>query len=282
MQRKTEMGEMIFQTHPDSHDALLHGRSTGRQPQSPRLQAQQSEKNPCYSLDSSHRGLHFPQASPVPCPLPVSPDPAAARHTPRGSGRGASASPARALPRPPSGRVGPAPAPPRPGRAPRSAEPPFATPAGTDPRQRRFRGHRRLHRPQAGPPPRPLPAPLTFGGGCGRQAPPRGRRLRWLRALPHPILGQLEMRRVEGVEPGERRDRREHGGLRQTRRAERRGTVQVRHGPHGLGWPRTRPAARGPGASSGLTGRAPSAAPTHLLRWRQRADPLLGRQLGRG
>lgn len=84
------------------------------------------------------------------------------------------------------------------------------------------------------------------------------------------------MRRVEGIEPGERRDGREHGDLRRARRAERRWHKGARHGLRRDG-PATRRAARRPGAKQRVpaVGRSvgrPLAAPTHLLRWRQRAD----------
>lgn len=188
--------------------------SMGLKPQSPRLQAQNSQKK--HSLipkaDSIGGLCNHPEPEPSRVLSPVTPDPYChSAHTARGAEEAASASPARALPRPPSGRVGPAPAPPRPGRAPLSANPPSAAPTGPGPRERR-EGDR-----AAAPPPSAglasAATPLTFSGGCGRQAPPGRRRLSRLRALPHPVLDQLEVRRVEGVEPGERRDGREHGDL---------------------------------------------------------------------
>lgn len=206
--------------------------------------------------------------------MPVTPDPRChSAPTERGAEAAASASPARALPRPPSGRVGPAPSPPRPGRAPPGANPPFRRPEGRRPAVGR-------RRPPAGL--ASAATPLTFSGGCGRQAPPRGGRLRWPRALPRPVLHQLEVRRVEGVEPGERRDGREHGDLRRARRAERGGMRESRRGA-GPGRTALHPPRRSvaPGASSGAPpGVLRRAAPTHLLRWRQRANPLLGRRLG--
>lgn len=91
------------------------------------------------------------------------------------------------------------------------------------------------------------------------------------------------MRRVEGVEPGERRDGREHGDLKagEKSRAGWDGEAGRGAGPGGPA-PARRPAAPGRAVGGGWPGRAgaPRTAPTHLLRWRQRADPLLGRQLG--
>lgn len=207
-------------------------RSTGLQPRCPRLQAMQSQKKRSLlpktkSTWVSVITLH----SNLPMPFPSKPGSLLLLSTHRReSGSTASASPARALPRPPSGRVGPAPAPPGP------AEPRWALTFPAPPWRAQARvggvsaGTASPARPRASPPPRPLRPALTFVGGRGRQAPPRGGGLRGLRrALSHAVLHQLEVRRVERVMPRERRDGREHGDLRRARRAERRRTRKPYH-----------------------------------------------------